>query len=195
MISLGHAVYLGIGGYAVGILNYYGINDGIVQFGTAVLVSAAAALVIGAISLRASGVFFLMITLAFNQMIYFLAISINTFGGDDGLTISQPSNLGLNFRDSVVFYYVVLVAMVIVLILCDRIVNSRFGMLIRGIKYNESRMVAIGFSTFRYKLTMFVIAGSICGFAGALLANQTLFISPSLIHWSRSGELLVMVIA
>jgi branched-chain amino acid transport system permease protein len=195
MISLGHAVYLGIGGYAIGILNYYGINDGALQFGGAVLFSALAAFFIGAVSLRTSGVFFLMITLAFSQMLYFLAISINTFGGDDGLTISQPSDLGLNLRESSVFYYFVLAALAALLIICDRIVNSRFGMLIRGIKYNESRMVAIGFPTFRYKLAAFVIAGAICGFAGALLANQTLFVSPSLIHWSRSGELLVMVIA
>jgi branched-chain amino acid transport system permease protein len=195
MISLGHAVYLGIGGYAIGILNYYGINDGALQFGAAVLFSALAAFFIGAVSLRTSGVFFLMITLAFSQMLYFLAISINTFGGDDGLTISQPSDLGLNLRESSVFYYFVLAALAALLIICDRIVNSRFGMLIRGIKYNESRMVAIGFPTFRYKLTAFVIGGAICGFAGALLANQTLFVSPSLIHWSRSGELLVMVIA
>jgi branched-chain amino acid transport system permease protein len=195
MISLGHAVYLGIGGYAIGILNYYGINDGALQFGAAVLFSALAAFFIGAVSLRTSGVFFLMITLAFSQMLYFLAISINTFGGDDGLTISQPSDLGLNLRESSVFYYFVLAALAALLIICDRIVNSRFGMLIRGIKYNESRMVAIGFPTFRYKLIAFVIAGAICGFAGALLANQTLFVSPSLIHWSRSGELLVMVIA
>jgi branched-chain amino acid transport system permease protein len=195
MISLGHAVYLGIGGYAIGILNYYGINDGALQFGAAVLFSALAAFFIGAVSLRTSGVFFLMITLAFSQMLYFLAISINTFGGDDGLTISQPSDLGLNLRESSVFYYFVLAALAALLIICDRIVNSRFGMLIRGIKYNESRMVAIGFPTFRYKLTAFVIAGAICVFAGALLANQTLFVSPSLIHWSRSGELLVMVIA
>ena len=195
MISLGHAVYLGIGGYAIGILNYYGINDGALQFGAAVLFSALGAFFIGAVSLRTSGVFFLMITLAFSQMLYFLAISINTFGGDDGLTISQPSDLGLNLRESSVFYYFVLAALAALLIICDRIVNSRFGMLIRGIKYNESRMVAIGFPTFRYKLTAFVIAGAICGFAGALLANQTLFVSPSLIHWSRSGELLVMVIA
>jgi branched-chain amino acid transport system permease protein len=195
MISLGHAVYLGIGGYAVGILNFYGIYDGATQFGAAVLVSAFAALLIGAVSLRTSGVFFLMITLAFNQMVYFLAISINTFGGDDGLTLTRPSEVGLNLRDSTTFYYFVLAALALVLFMCDRVVGSRFGMLIRGIKYNESRMVAIGFPTFRYKLAAFVIAGAICGFAGALLANQTLFVSPSLIHWSRSGELLVMVIA
>jgi branched-chain amino acid transport system permease protein len=195
MISLGHAVYLGIGGYAVGILAYYGVTDGFLQLGAAVLCSGLAALVIGAISLRTSGVFFLMITLAFSQMVYFLAISINTFGGDDGLTISGPSDLGLDLRNANILYYFVLVALAALLWIGGRIVTSRFGMLIRGIKFNESRMTAIGFPTFRYKLTAFVIAGAICGFAGALLANQTLFVSPSLIHWSRSGELLVMVIA
>jgi branched-chain amino acid transport system permease protein len=195
LISLGHAVYLGIGGYAVGILAYYGITDGFLQLGAAVLFSALAALVIGAISLRTSGVFFLMITLAFSQMVYFLAISINTFGGDDGLTITHPGDLGLDLRNANVLYYLVLAALALLLFISGRIVNSRFGMLIRGIKFNESRMIAVGFPTFRYKLAAFVIAGAICGFAGALLANQTLFVSPSLIHWSRSGELLVMVIA
>jgi branched-chain amino acid transport system permease protein len=195
MISLGHAVYLGIGGYAVGILSHYGVSSGFVHFGVAVLCSGLAALVIGAISLRTSGVFFLMITLAFSQMVYFLAISINTFGGDDGLPIRRPSDLGLNFRDPAVFYYAVLVSLAVLLWISGRIVDSRFGMLIRGIKFNESRMVAVGFPTFRYKLTMFVIAGAMCGFAGALLANQTLFVSPSVMHWIRSGELLVMVIA
>jgi branched-chain amino acid transport system permease protein len=195
MVSLGHAVYLGIGGYTVGILAHYGITNGLVHFGAAVLCSSLAALVIGAISLRTSGVFFLMITLAFSQMTYFLAISINSFGGDDGLEIRQHSDLGLNFREPEVFYYFVLVALAVLLWLSVRIVNSRFGMLIRGIKFNESRMIAIGFPTLRYKLTAFVIAGAMCGFAGALLANQTLFVSPSLIHWIRSGELLVMVIA
>jgi branched-chain amino acid transport system permease protein len=195
MISLGHAVYLGIGGYAVGILSHYGVSSGFVHFGVAVLCSGLAALVIGAISLRTSGVFFLMITLAFSQMVYFLAISINTFGGDEGLPIRRPSDLGLNFRDPAVFYYAVLVSLAVLLWISGRIVDSRFGMLIRGIKFNESRMVAVGFPTFRYKLTMFVIAGAMCGFAGALLANQTLFVSPSVMHWIRSGELLVMVIA
>jgi branched-chain amino acid transport system permease protein len=195
LISFGHAVYLGIGGYAVGILSYYGVSNGFLHFGAAIFCSALAALCIGAVSLRTSGVFFIMITLAFSQMVYFLAISIATFGGDDGLTLRRPSDLGLNFREPAVFYYFVLAALASVLWISGRIVNSRFGMLIRAIKFNETRMVAVGFPTFRYKLTMFVIAGGICGFAGALLANQTLFVSPSIMHWSRSGELLIMVIA
>lgn len=195
LISLGHAVYLGVGGYAVGILDFYGINNGFVQLGVATLASAGAALFIGAVSLRTSGVFFLMITLAFSQMVYFLAISINSFGGDDGLTLNAHSDLGLNFGNTQVFYYFVLACLAFFLWLSFRLVRSRFGMLLRGMKFNESRMIAIGFPTFRYKLTAFVISGAICGFAGALLANQTLFVSPSIMQWSRSGDLLVMVIA
>jgi branched-chain amino acid transport system permease protein len=195
LVSFGHAVYLGIGGYAVAILAHYGIANGFVHFGTAIAASAVAALFIGAVSLRTSGVFFIMITLAFSQMVYFLAISIETFGGDDGLTMRRPSELGLNLRDPATFYYLVLAILAVVLFLCGRLVNSRFGMLIRAIKFNETRMVAVGFPTFRYKLTMFVIAGAISGLAGALLANLTLFVSPSIMQWSRSGELLIMVIA
>lgn len=193
--SLGHAVYLGIGGYAVGILSHYGVTNGVVHFGTAIAAAAFAAFLIGLVSLRTSGVFFLMITLAFSQMVYFLAISINAFGGDDGLEIRAPSELGLDFRDPLVFYYFVLAVLAITLVAGFRLVNSRFGMVIRGVKFNESRMIAIGFPTRRYKLVAFVIAGALCGLAGALLANQTLFVSPSLIQWIRSGELLIMVIA
>jgi branched-chain amino acid transport system permease protein len=195
LVSFGHAVYLGIGGYAVAILAHYGVANGFVHFGAAIVASALAALFIGAVSLRTSGVFFIMITLAFSQMAYFLAISIETFGGDDGLTMRRPSDLGLNLRDPTTFYYLVLAILAVVLFLCGRLVNSRFGMLIRAIKFNETRMVAVGFPTFRYKLTMFVIAGAISGLAGALLANLTLFVSPSIMQWSRSGELLIMVIA
>lgn len=195
MFSLGHAVYLGIGGYTVGILSHYGITNGFAHFGAAILCSALVALVIGAVSLRTTGVFFLMITLAFSQMVYFLAISINAFGGDDGLEIPQPSDVGLDLRDPLVLYYVVFAVLVFLLAVGLRIVESRFGMLLRGVKFNESRMIAIGFPTQRYKLAAFVIAGAMCGMAGALLANQTLFVSPSLIQWVRSGELLIMVIA
>jgi branched-chain amino acid transport system permease protein len=195
MFSLGHAVYLGIGGYAIGILSHYGVTNGFMHFGVAIASSALVAFVIGAVSLRTTGVFFLMITLAFSQMVYFLAISINAFGGDDGLEIRGPSEFALDLRDPLVLYYFVLVVLVILLVVGFRLVNSRFGMVIGGVKFNESRMIAVGFPTRRYKLTAFVIAGATCGLAGALLANQTLFVSPSLIQWTRSGELLIMVIA
>jgi branched-chain amino acid transport system permease protein len=195
MFSLGHAVYLGIGGYAVGILSHYGVTNGFIHFGAAILCSALAAFVIGVVSLRTRDVFFLMITLAFSQMVYFLAISVNAYGGDDGLEIRGPSELGLDLRDPLVLYYFVFAALAILLVIGFRLVNSRFGMVIRGVKYKESRMIAVGFPVQRYKLTAFVIAGAVCGLAGALLANQTLFVSPSLINWIRSGELLIMVMA
>jgi branched-chain amino acid transport system permease protein len=196
MISLGHAVYLGIGGYAVGILNYYGLNNGVLQFGAAVLFSALAALIIGAVSLRTSGVFFLMITLAFSQMVYFLGVSLNQYGGDDGLNISRHSNFGgaLDLDDPVVLYYFVFASLLLFLFLGNRIVQSRFGVLLQGVRSNERRMIALGFPTFRYKLAAFVMAGAICGVAGALFANLTLFVSPSIMHWTRSGEIMMMVI-
>ncbi|MDF2114173.1 branched-chain amino acid ABC transporter permease [Roseiarcaceae bacterium H3SJ34-1] len=197
LVSFGHAIYMGLGAYTVGILSYHGITAGLVHFPAAIVVSALAALMIGAISLRTSGVFFIMITLAFGQMGYFLAISINAYGGDDGLSINRQSDFGslLRLDDLHVFYYLVIVILAALLWLGFRLVNSRFGLLLQAIRFNERRMNALGFPTFRYKLAAFVISGAVCGLAGALLANLTLFVSPSLMHWFRSGELLVMVIA
>jgi len=196
MVSFGHAAYLGIGAYAVGILAFYGIDNGFVQFGVAILVSAAAALFIGFISLRTSGIYFIMITLAFGQMIYFLSISLNTYGGDNGLNIERPSDFTrlVDLRDANTLYYLVFAIMALFLFLGRRLVASRFGMTIRGAKSNERRMAAIGFSVLRYRLAAFVVAGAMCGVAGALLANQDLFVSPSIMQWTRSGEILMMVI-
>jgi branched-chain amino acid transport system permease protein len=196
MISLGHAAYIGIGSYSVGILSFYGIDNGIVHFGVAAGASALIALFIGAGSVRTVGIHFIMISLAFGQMLYYLAISVNKFGGDDGLTIKLHSNFGawLNLGDPITLYYVCLAALLIVLVVLHRLVGSRFGMVVRGIKSNEARMTAIGISSFRYKLLAFVISATICGIAGALLANQNLFISPASMHWTRSGEILIMTI-
>jgi branched-chain amino acid transport system permease protein len=196
MVSFGHAAYLGIGAYAVGVLAFYGVHNGFIQFGIAILASAVMALFIGFVSLRTSGIYFIMITLAFAQMIYFLSISLNTYGGDNGLNIDRPSDFvhGLDLSNANTLYYVVLVVLMSFLALGGRLVNSRFGMVIRGAKSNERRMAAIGFSTLRYKLTAFVVAGAMCGVAGALLANQDLFVSPSIMQWTRSGEILMMVI-
>jgi branched-chain amino acid transport system permease protein len=196
MVSFGHASYLGIGAYSVGILAFYGIHNGFLQFGTAMLTSAVAALFIGFVSLRTSGVYFIMITLAFAQMIYFLSISLNTYGGDNGLNIDRPSNFAglINLNDANALYYLVFATLILFLFLGWRLVNSRFGMVIRGAKLNESRMAAIGFPVLQYKLTAFVIAGVMCGIAGALLANQELFVAPAIMQWTRSGEILMMVI-
>jgi branched-chain amino acid transport system permease protein len=195
MISFGHAAYLGVGGYAVGVLAHYGIYDGALQWSLAVGASALVALVIGAVSLRTSGVYFIMITLAFTQMLYYLGISIEEFGGDDGMRLAAKSRFpGLDLGDSDVFYYLVLAILVLVLFLGHLLVNSRFGMVIRAARSNEARTRAIGFSPYPYRLAAFVIAGAVCGLAGALLVNHTAYLTPEFMNWTRSGELMFMVI-
>jgi branched-chain amino acid transport system permease protein len=196
MVSFGHAAYIGIGGYAVGILWKEGFASGLVQWPAAIAASALFALVVGALSLRTRGVYFIMITLAFAQMIYYVAIGLDRYGGDDGLTIRQRSQFGglLDLNNNTLFYYVCFVLLLGSIVLVSRIVNSRFGLVIQGTRSNDRRMRAIGFPTFRYRLVCFVIAGALCGLAGALLANHTNFISPAMMYWTRSGDLMVMVV-
>jgi len=196
MVSFGHAAYLGIGAYAVGIPAYHGITNGFLQLGLAVAASALVALVIGAISLRTSGVYFIMITLAFAQMLYYLGISLETYGGDNGMRLAARSRFvgPVDLAQPTTFYYLVLAILVLLLVAGRRLVGSRFGMVIRAAKANEPRARAIGFSTARYKLTAFVIAGATAGLAGALLANQTEYLTPDFMHWTRSGEIMFMVI-
>ena len=196
MVSFGHAAYLGIGGYAVGILAFEGIGSGFIQWPVALLASALYALVIGALSLRTRGVYFIMITLAFAQMVYYVAIGLDRYGGDDGMTIYKRSQFGdlINLSNKTAFYYLCLVLLLVAVYIVWRIVNSRFGMVIQGARSNDRRMRAIGFPTYRYKLVCFVIAGTMCGLAGALLANHTDFISPAVMHWTRSGDLIVMAV-
>ena len=175
MVSFGHAAYLGIGGYAVGILAKEGINSGFMQWPVALLASGLFALGVGALWLRTRGVYFIMITLAFAQMIYYVAIGLDRYGGDDGLTIYKRSQFfdPINLSNKTFFYYLCFALLLAIVYLVWRLVNSRFGMVIQGARSNERRMRAIGFPTFRYKLACFVIAGVICGLAGALLANHT----------------------
>jgi branched-chain amino acid transport system permease protein len=196
MVSFGHAAYLGIGAYAVGIPAFYGIHNGFLQWTIAVVASAAVALAIGAFSLRTSGVSFIMITLAFTQMLYYLGNSVEEYGGDDGMRLAARSTFAglVDLRNPTAFYYVVLVLLVLSLVIGHRVINSRFGMVIRGARSNEPRMRAIGFSPFRYKLVAFVIAGAMCGLAGALLVNHTEFVTPEFMHWTRSGDIMFMVI-
>jgi branched-chain amino acid transport system permease protein len=195
MVSFGHAAYLGVGGYAVAIFGFYGIDDGFLQWGTAIGASALVALAIGAVSIRTSGVYFIMITLAFTQMLYYLGISIEEYGGDDGIRIKTRSQFPLiDLGDGLQFYYLVLVLMLGALYLTHRIVNSRFGMVLRAARSNEARSRAIGFSPYLYRLAAFVIAGAMGGLAGALLANHTNYLTPDIMHWTRSGEIMFMVI-
>ena len=196
MISFGHAAYLGIGGYAVGVLAFYGITNGWLQFAAAIGASALVAAAIGAVSIRTSGIFFIMITLAFTQMLYYLGISIEEFGGDDGLRLAVKSQFSglIDLSDPTAFYYLVLAIMLLFIYVVHRIVNSRFGMVIRAARSNEARTRAIGFSPYRYRLAAFVIAGAMGGVAGALLVNHTAFLTPEFMNWTRSGEIMFMVI-
>ena len=195
LISFGHAAYLGIGAYAVGILDFYGFTNGWLQWAVAILASAVAALAIGAVSIRTSGIYFIMITLAFSQMLYYLGVSLEVYGGDDGMRLKARSQLGIvDLNDPVQFYYVTLVLMLLAVFLIYRIVNSRFGMVLRATKSNEPRSRAIGFAPYPYRLAAFVIAGALCGLAGALYGNHTNYITPSFMSWHQSGELMFMVI-
>lgn len=196
MMSFGHAAYLGVGAYAVGVLAHHGIDNGWLQWGLAIGASALVALAIGAVSVRTSGIYFIMITLAFTQMLYYLGISIEEYGGDDGMRLAVKSQFpGLIDLDSPhAFYYLVFALLVLFLYLGYRLVNSRFGMVIRAAKSNDARTRAIGFSPYPYRLAAFVIAGGMCGVAGALLVNHTAFLTPEFMNWTRSGELMFMVI-
>jgi branched-chain amino acid transport system permease protein len=196
MVSFGHAAYLGIGGYVFGILATERITSGFIQWPLALLVCAAFALIIGALSLRTRGVYFIMITLAFAQMIYYIAVSLDKYGGDDGLTLYTRSQFAglLNLSNRTTFYYVCFVFLLGAIYLVWRIVNSRFGLVIQGARSNDRRMHSIGFPTHRYRLTCFVISGVLCGLAGVLLANQADFISPATMHWTRSGDLIIMAV-
>src|SRR6266849_3790549 len=157
MVSFGHAAYLGIGAYAVGILTHHGVHNGFVQWGVAIAASALVALGIGAVSIRTSGVYFIMITLAFTQMLYYLGISIAQYGGDDGMRLMTRSRFAgvLDLRDGVTFYYVVLAILVLCLLLGHRLVNARFGLVIQAARSNEARARAIGLEPYRYRLVAF----------------------------------------
>ena len=195
MVSFGHAAYIGVGAYAVGIFSHYGIYDGFLQFGAAVIGSALVGALIGWISLRTSGMYFIMITLAFTQMLYFLGVSLDEFGGDDGMNIRRSKIFDQPvLNDDTTLYYVIFIGLVACVYIAQRFIHSRFGMVVRGSMSNERRMQAIGFPTFRYRLVAFMLAGVMCGVAGFFLGNITKFVTPEFMNWLRSGEILVMVL-
>ena len=196
MVSFGHAVFIGIGAYAVGIPAYYGENSGYIQIPLAMGAAGMFALVAGAICLRTRGVYFIMITLAFAQMAFFALVSIEEYGGDDGLIIDTRSEFAglIDIEQTASLYYLILAVLIGSLYLVRRIVASRFGRVIRSAKINDERTQAIGFDSYRYRLSAYVISGALCGLAGALLGNFTGFISPGMMDWTRSGELIFMVV-
>ena len=204
MVSFGHAAFIGLGAYAVGIPAYHATYgefelvasyNGLFHIALAVGLSALFALFTGAISLRTKGVYFIMITMAFGQMAYYFFLSLDVYGGDDGLTIDVRSELPLiNLDSPMQLYGLSYVSLVIAMLLVNRIVNSRFGLVLQGTKGNKERMVTLGYNTYNYQLMAYVISGAMCGYAGFLLGNFTTFISPDMMHWTRSGELMFMVI-
>ena len=195
LVSFGHAMFFGIGGYAVGILSAEGISSGWIQWPVALLAATAWAVVIGALSLRTRGLYFIMITLAFAQLVYYVGSGLEAYGGDDGLNISRSRFPGLiDLRDKANFYWLCFALLCASLWFCGRYANSRFGLVIRGAKSNELRMTALGFPVFRYRLAAFTISGAFGGLAGILLANEGAYISPAMMSWMKSGDLIVIVV-
>ncbi|MPS81407.1 MAG: branched-chain amino acid ABC transporter permease [Achromobacter sp.] len=195
MVSFGHALYLGLGAYSVGVMSHYGIESGWLHLAGALGACAVVGLVSGYVVMRTSGIAFIMITLAFAQMFYFLATGLDGFGGDDGMSLFAGSDFGAFRLDTpLALYYAAFGVLLAVLALMHRLIHAPFGMVLRGCQANERRMRALGFPTLRYRLAAYVISAMICGVAGVLLANLTMYVSPSYLAWTTSGELIVMVV-
>jgi branched-chain amino acid transport system permease protein len=196
LISFGHAAFVGLGAYAVGILSAEGIDDALVALPVAIGVSMLFAWGTGIVCLRTKGAYFIMITLAFGQMVYFIATSLAPYGGDNGLTIATRNTFaGLPLiKSDRGLYYVILFCLLATYLFCRALVASRFGRVLRGARENASRMATIGFNVRRFQLIAYVISGGLAGLSGFLLANSIEFVSPAYMSWQRSGELIVMVI-
>ncbi|MEM6761986.1 MAG: branched-chain amino acid ABC transporter permease [Pseudomonadota bacterium] len=196
MVSFGHAAFFAIGAYVTGIALEEGVYNALTILLMVTVACAAFALVTGAISLRTSGVYFIMITLAFGQMLFFTLTSLSAYGADDGLTLwnlAEFYGTGI-LSDKDAFFYVVLVTLAAVWLLVWRISRSRFGRVLRAAKENPARVAAMGFDVFRFRLIAYVIAGVLAGIGGFLLAHRTEFISPTLSSWQTSGDLIIIVI-
>jgi branched-chain amino acid transport system permease protein len=196
LISFGHAAFIGLGAYAVGILSSEGIGDALIALPVAIAVSMLFAFVTGIVCLRTKGVYFIMITLAFGQMIYFVATSLAPYGGDNGLTVAARNTIAgwPLIKSDNAFYYFTLLCLIATYLFCRTLIASRFGRVLRGGKENAVRMATIGFTIRRFQLGTYVIAGGLGGLSGFLLANSTEFVSPAYMSWQQSGELIVMII-
>ena len=195
MFSLGHAAFFGAGAYVAAICMQAGISDALLAFPLAMLAAGLLALLVGALSLRTRGVYFIMITLAFAQMAYYLFVSARAWGGDDGLPLVGRMTLGgLSLSSDNALFFTALSALTAAIVFLGRLTDARFGRTIQAIRENETRMEALGYPVFRYRLACFALGGALAGLAGALLANLTGLASPNLLQWMQSGTLLVMVI-
>jgi branched-chain amino acid transport system permease protein len=195
LVSFGHAAFVGLGAYTVAILRFHGVESGFLAWPAAIGVAAVGALVIGAVALRTSGVYFIMITLAFAQMLFYLATGLERYGGDDGIRMKTVNTFGMiDAKNPTVFAFIVSLLFLLILYGSSRLVRSRFGRTLRGIKDNERRMQSVGYNTYAYKLAAFVLAGASAGLGGALNANLNAHVSPGMLHWVLSGDLLIMII-
>ena len=194
MVSFGHAAFIGIGAYCVGISQFYGITNGWTHLLFSLVACGIAGLVIGYLALRTSGIYFIMITLAFAQMLFFLFVSLETYGGDDGMSIDRAEFGVVDLYDPLRLYFLIWVCLALVGLSLMFIVRSRFGVTLRAIKSNESRVEAMGLVPLRFKITGYVISAVICGLAGALFASWQEYVSPDIMHWTRSGELMIIII-
>ena len=194
MVSFGHAAFIGIGAYCVGISQFYGITNGWAHLLFSLVACGIAGLVIGYLALRTSGIYFIMITLAFAQMLFFLFVSLETYGGDDGMSIDRAAFGVVDLYDPLRLYFLIWICLALVGLALMFIVRSRFGVTLRAIKSNESRVEAMGLVPLRFKITGYVISAVICGLAGALFASWQEYVSPDIMHWTRSGELMIIII-
>jgi len=194
MVSFGHAAFLGIGAYCVGISQYYGLMDGWLHILFALLACGIIGLVIGVLALRTSGIYFIMITLGFAQMLYFLFVSLENFGGDDGMSIDRAEFGIIDLYEPLRLYFLIWGVLVLVGVMLMLIVRSRFGVTLQAIKSNETRVEAMGLVPLHYKLVSYVISAMMCGLAGALFASWQEYVSPDIMHWTRSGELMIIII-
>ena len=194
MVSFGHAAFIGIGAYCAGISQFYGITNGWAHGGFSIVICGFAGLLIGYLALRTSGIYFIMITLAFAQMLFFLFVSLEAYGGDDGMSIDRADFGFIDLYDPLRLYFLIWVCLVIVGLVLMLIVRSRFGVTLRAIKSNESRVEAMGLSPLRFKMVGYVISAIICGIAGTLFASWQEYVSPDIMHWTRSGELMIIII-
>ncbi len=195
LVSFGHAMYVMLGAYAVGIPVQHGITSGYLHVAIALASALLVSALVGAVALRTSGIAFIMITLAFAQMLFFGAVSLKEYGGDDGLTIATRSDFAFfDITNATALYYFAFVAVLLALYLSWRAVLSPFGLVLRGSKANARRAAALGHPVFRYQWVAYVLSAIVCAVAGVLLANLTQFASPSYGAWTLSGELIVIVI-
>ena len=194
MVSMGHSMYLGLGAYLVVLLHTAGVDAGWLQLIAIVAITAVIATAVGWVALRTHGIAFIMITLAFAQLFYYLFVSLKSYGGDEGMRLEQLSDFGVLTGNRTALYYALLACLGAAAYGTYRLVGARFGLVLRASRINERRVSAVGTHALPYRLTAYVLSAMVCAVAGFFLANLTGFVSPAYLEWTVSGELIVMVV-